>query len=49
LEQQAEVAVRHPAGIQDLPEGVGADLCHWPALLLLVDGWGTRVLGPVRR
>jgi len=28
--EQAEVAVRHPARLQDLAEGVGAELRHWP-------------------
>jgi hypothetical protein len=30
VQAQAEVAVRHPAGHQDLAVGVGAELCHWP-------------------
>jgi hypothetical protein len=29
VQAQAEVAVRHPARLQDLPERVGAKLCHW--------------------
>jgi hypothetical protein len=45
VQQQAEVAVRHPAGLQDLAVGVGAELCTGP-LLVLVDGWGTRLPGP---
>jgi hypothetical protein len=33
VQAQAEVAVRHPAGLQDLAVGVGAELCHLgPAL-----------------
>jgi hypothetical protein len=29
-QQQANVAVRHPAGLQYLAVGVGAELCYWP-------------------
>jgi hypothetical protein len=28
VQAQAEVAVRHPAGLQDLAVGVCAELCH---------------------
>jgi hypothetical protein len=31
VQAQAEVAVRHPAGLRDLAVGVGAELRHWPA------------------
>jgi hypothetical protein len=31
VQHQAEVAVRHPAELQDLAVGVDAELCHWPA------------------
>jgi hypothetical protein len=31
VQERAEVAVRHPAGLQNLAVGVGAELCHWPA------------------
>jgi hypothetical protein len=28
VQAQTEVAVRHPAGHKDLPESIGAELCH---------------------
>jgi hypothetical protein len=31
VQAQAEVAVRYPAGFQDLTVGVRAELRHWPA------------------
>jgi hypothetical protein len=30
-QQQAKVAVSDPAGLEDLTEGVGAELLHWAA------------------
>jgi hypothetical protein len=47
VQQQAEVAVRHPAGLQDLAVGIGAELCHWPAPAA---GWvGHQATRPTRR
>jgi hypothetical protein len=46
VQQQAEVAVRHPAGHKDLAVGIGAELCHWPAPA----GWvGHQATRPTRR
>src|SRR4029453_8614952 len=48
VKQQAEVAVRHPAGHKDLAVGVCAELRHRPRSPLLVDGWRTRLPGRTR-
>jgi alkanesulfonate monooxygenase SsuD/methylene tetrahydromethanopterin reductase-like flavin-dependent oxidoreductase (luciferase family) len=49
VQERAEVAVRHPAGLQNLAVGVGAELCHWPAPA--PGRWlgGTRLPGPQGR
>ena len=45
VKAQAEVAVRHPAGLHHFAVRVTAELLHWPRFLGWWGGWGTRLPG----